>query len=54
MRTFADWLCYYNNIDVAPGLQAMEKMRDFYNEKRIDIQKLRCQHPRREAALSAP
>lgn len=34
------WLCYYNNTDVAPGLQAMEKMRDFCNEKRIDIQKL--------------
>ena len=24
MCTFADWLCYYNNLDVAPGLEALE------------------------------
>ena len=29
MRTFRDWLEYYNNLDVAPGLQALEKMRGF-------------------------
>jgi len=39
MRTFADWLRYYNNLDVAPGLEALEKMRTFYNEKGIDILK---------------
>jgi hypothetical protein len=39
MRTFADWLCYYNNLDVAPGLEALEKMRTFYTEKGIDILK---------------
>ena len=39
MQTFADWLCYYNNLDVAPGLEALEKMRAFYTEKGIDILK---------------
>jgi len=39
MRTFADWLCYYNNVDVAPGLEALEKMKTFYSEKGIDILK---------------
>ena len=35
MRTFADWLRYYNNLDVTPGLE----MRNFYTEKGIDILK---------------
>ena len=39
MCTFADWLCYYNNLDVAPGLEALEKMRAFYTDKGIDILK---------------
>ena len=39
MRTFADWLRYYNNLDVAPGLEALERMRAFYTEKGIDILK---------------
>ncbi|KAL9972881.1 hypothetical protein ACROYT_G019266 [Oculina patagonica] len=39
MRTFADWLRYYNNLDVAPGLEALKKMRAFYSEKGIDILK---------------
>ena len=26
MKTFADWLRYYNNLDIAPGLEALEKM----------------------------
>ncbi|KAL9983294.1 hypothetical protein ACROYT_G005441 [Oculina patagonica] len=37
--TFADWLRYYNNLDVSPGLEALEKMRAFYSEKGIDILK---------------
>ncbi|KAL9952822.1 hypothetical protein ACROYT_G040133 [Oculina patagonica] len=37
MCTFADWLRYYNNLDVFPGLEALEKMKAFYTEKRIDI-----------------
>ena len=39
MLTFADWLRYYNNLDVAPGLEALEKMRNFYTEKGVDILK---------------
>ena len=39
MLTFADWLRYYNNLDVAPGLEALEKMRAFYTERGIDILK---------------
>ena len=39
MQTFADWLLYYNKLDVAPGLEALEKMRAFNTEKGIDILK---------------
>ena len=39
MCTFTDWLRYYNNLDVAPGLEALEKMRAFYTDKGIDILK---------------
>jgi len=39
IKTFSDWLRYYNNLDVAPGLGALEKMRAFYTEKGIDILK---------------
>jgi len=39
VRTFADWLWYYNDLDVVPGLEALEKMRAFYVEKGIDILK---------------
>ena len=39
MCTFADWLRYYNDLDVAPGLEALEKMKSFYIEKGIDILK---------------
>lgn len=38
MQVFADWLRYYNDHDVAPGLEALEKMRAFYL-KGIDILK---------------
>ena len=39
MKTFKDWLKYYNNLDVAPGLEALQKMKNFYIEKGIDIMK---------------
>ena len=39
MSTFADWLRYYSDLDVAPGLEALEKMRNFYTEKGIDMLK---------------
>ena len=37
MKTFADWLKYYNNLDVGPFLEALEKMRGFYTALGIDI-----------------
>ena len=39
MQTFADWLQNYNDLDVAPGLETLEKMWAFYNDKGIDILK---------------
>ena len=39
MKNFADWLRYYKNLDVEPGLEALQKMREFYSEKGIDILK---------------
>ena len=53
MKTFADWLRYYNDLDVAPGLEALEKMRSSYIEKGIDIFERRRFNPRRFNALSA-
>ena len=37
MKTFADWLRYYNNLDVGPFLEALETMRGFYANLGIDI-----------------
>jgi len=39
MRTFADWLRYYNDRDVGPGLEVLEKMCAFCTAKGIDILK---------------
>ena len=39
MKTIKDWVHYYNNLDVAPGLEALQKMKNFYTEKGIDIMK---------------
>ena len=36
MKTFADWLRHYNNLDVIPGMEVLQKMRHFYTEKGID------------------
>ena len=30
IQTFADWLHHYNNLDVAPGLEALQTIRAFY------------------------
>ena len=37
MRTFGDWLEYYNNLDVAPFLEALPKMKEFYTDLGVDI-----------------
>ena len=37
MRTFKDFLHWFNNKDVIPTLETMEKMVDFYHNKRVDM-----------------
>ena len=37
MKTFGDWLEYYNNLDVAPFLEALQKMKAFYTTLGVDI-----------------
>ena len=39
MKTFADWLKNYNNLDFEPFIEALNKMRSFYIERGIDILK---------------
>ena len=39
MQTFGAWLEYYNNLDVAPFLEALQKMKEFYTSLGIDILK---------------
>ena len=34
MKTFADRLRYYNNLDVEPDLEALEKKRAFLHRKK--------------------
>ena len=41
MKTFVDWLEYYNNLDVGPFLEALEKMR-FYSGLGVNILKTLC------------
>ena len=42
MCTFKDFLRWYNNKDVVPTLEAMQKMLAFYHKKGIDMLKLGC------------
>ena len=37
MQTLGDWLKYYNNLDVTPFLETLEKMKSFYTKLGIDI-----------------
>jgi hypothetical protein len=37
MKTFKDFLEWYNNLDVLPFIEAVEKMKDFCKLKRLDI-----------------
>ena len=36
---------WYNNNDVVPNLEAMQKMIEFYHQKKIDMLKLGCTLP---------
>lgn len=37
MQTFQDFLIWYNNLDVKPFCDALEKMCAFWEEKNIDM-----------------
>lgn len=37
MSTVKDVLMWYNNLDVVPFLEALEKMVTFYKEREIDV-----------------
>ena len=45
MTTFKDFFQWYNNKDVVPTLEAMQKMVQFYHKKEIDMLKLGCTLP---------
>ena len=45
MRTFKDFLKWYNNKDVVPTLEALQKMMKFYHDRGIDMLKLGCTLP---------
>ena len=37
MKTFKDFLEWYNNLDVLPFIESVEKMKTFYKAKRLDL-----------------
>ena len=43
--TFKDLLRWYNNKDIVPTLEAMQKMLDFHHKRGIDMLKLGCTLP---------
>ena len=45
MQYFSDFFKWYNNIDVVPTLEAMQKMIEFYHNEAIDMLKLGCTLP---------
>ena len=45
MATFRDFVKRYNNKDVVPTLEAMQKMMEFYYNKGIDMLQLGCTLP---------
>ena len=45
MTTFRDFLEYYNNLDVGPFVQAVEKMQQFYFNHHIDLFKVAVSVP---------
>ena len=45
MSSFKDFLRGFNNKDVVPNLEAMQKMIDFYHDKDINMLKLGCNLP---------
>ena len=37
METFRDYSIWYNNLDVEPFVEAIEKMFQFYQPKKLDL-----------------
>lgn len=37
MKTLKDYLIYYNNLDVVPFVESIEKMKSFYKVKKLDM-----------------
>ena len=37
MQTFEDFIVWYNNLDVVPFIEAVEKMSQFWQERKIDM-----------------
>ena len=37
MQTFEDFLVWYNNLNVVPFIEAVEKMSQFWRERKIDM-----------------
>lgn len=37
MKTLKDYLIYYNNLDVVPFVESIEKMKAFYKVKKLDM-----------------
>ena len=37
MQTFEDFIVWYNNLDVVPFIEAVEKMSQFWRERKIDM-----------------
>ena len=46
MKLFKDFLMWYNNKDVVPALEAIQKKIEFYHQKEIDVLKLDCFLPK--------
>ena len=45
MESYRDFFIWYNNLDVVPFLEAIEKMSDFWKDRSIDIFKDRVSVP---------
>ena len=45
MKSFKDFLMWYNNKDVVPTQEALQKVIEFYQQKEIDRLKLGCTLP---------
>ena len=45
MKTFKDYLVYYNNLDCGPFVQAVEKLQKYYFDRNIDMFKISISLP---------